>query len=46
MFRSAKAKIAHNSTVPAFAGIHGDLKVLQELISTEKSFMQAYVVMP
>ena len=43
MFRSATTRIAHNSAVPGLARLNKDLKVLQELVNAEKTFMQAYV---
>ncbi|KAH8996615.1 Eisosome component PIL1-domain-containing protein [Lactarius akahatsu] len=38
MFKSAAAKLAHNSTIPALAG-NKDLRPLQDLITTEKAIV-------
>jgi hypothetical protein len=35
MFKTAAAKIAHNSTIPALAG-NSDLRQFQDLINAEK----------
>jgi len=42
MFKSAATKLAHNSTIPALAG-NPDLKLLQEVITTEKLVLQSCV---
>ena len=42
MFKSAVAKLAHSSTIPALAG-NSDLRPLQEIITTEKLVLQSYV---
>ena len=42
MFKSAKAILAHNSTIPALAG-NSEWKPLQEVIRTEKLVLQGYV---
>ena len=42
MFKSAATKLAHNSTIPALAG-NPDLKLLQEVIATEKLVLQSCV---
>ena len=42
MFKSAVAKLAHSSTIPALAG-NSDLRPLQEIIATEKLVLQSYV---
>ena len=42
MFKSAAAKIAHNSTLPAL-GASKDLRPLQDLITAEKAVLQSYV---
>ena len=41
MFKSAVAKLAHSSTIPALAG-NSDLRPLQEIIATEKLVFQSY----
>ena len=42
MFKTAATKLAHNSTIPALAG-NPDLKLLQEVIATEKLVLQSCV---
>lgn len=43
MFKSAAAKIAHNTTIPALAGTNPDLRPLQDLITAEKSVLVSCV---
>ena len=41
MFKTAAAKIAHNSTLPAL-GVNQDLRPLQDLITAEKTVLTSY----
>jgi|SRR6266511_2829928 len=43
MFKTAATKIAHNSTIPAFAG-NQELRPLQDLITAEKAVLISCVL--